>query len=287
MNTFENIINQLRGKMNENTLGFANDKKPMQQARIQDTLNTLVDYRNTEGVIATEKEFITAQLLSGSTVSKDENYQTYKRNGELTKPKKAYFLNTEQHSHFITKTAFDFANYLIDNDLLNVELVLDLISKETLQKEEVERIKVEQERKEREELERKQKEEKEKQDKINAEKVANWTAKGNELINNDIKFELKNIVKNVAESFGYKGEEEELNNHYDNVVNQFVISVGDEGYTRYFIDMILDGEINNDHANNAMNKEMYFYLIGLKEDMSKKEIKSKINDFYNKVSKVA
>lgn len=132
MTTNKNVINQLskeaQNQFRNSLLGFEKTLTPMQAGRAEKTLHKLF---NTDSLgVVTEKELIFRRITeSGAKPKKEENYQYLKRNRELSKPKTLYMLfftssyhAGEKHDVFneISKTGYDFANYLINNNLTDL-----------------------------------------------------------------------------------------------------------------------------------------------------------------------
>lgn len=139
--------------INNTYLGFTDNKKPMQAARIEKSLDML--WRMENGVFS-RKQIVYDYLLNGYRPSIEENYTYYSaRLDDYTKPKTLYKLEDDNGYLEINKTLYDFANYILEKDFLNKEKVSKFIQNEIAEKEEQERL-------EQEKLERKRKEEEEK-----------------------------------------------------------------------------------------------------------------------------
>lgn len=280
MNTFETIVSQLRKELKDSTLGFAETKTPMQKERVQNTLSKLGRYN---GTVLTEKELILSYLLIGGSVEKVENYQYTKRNGELSKPRTAYKLYTDDRTYFeISKTAFDFANYVINNKLVTIETVINFIELENAEHAKIEQLKQQKEQQEREEMDHKRQEEKQQAEAIRAEKVAQWNAQGNKLINDEIKQELKNVIINFCNTRNLSLSNDQVENFINNT---FVGYVGNKAYAENQIKLMMNNELNLNNLNNALEKELYYHVFNLTDSMSKLEVKDALNKFYNGVTK--
>lgn len=143
-------------------LGFTNAIKEPRKTKVEDELSKSYRYN---GKIYNAVTFLCVKLLEGCYPKKQENYQYYKRNGELTKPKTLYmYVNPNGKTYFeLKKTEYDFVRYLIENGLDTEESML------TYDKVDIERLEAlkqkEQEEKARQEAEeQKRVEEKEKFD---------------------------------------------------------------------------------------------------------------------------
>lgn len=169
--------------------GFTDNLKPMQKAKVENTLNSLIRYN---GSILTEKEFVYIKLsLENAIPEQVENYQYYKKNGELSKPKTDYRLNFIDPKHNvecyseINKTLYEFACYLLENDFLNEQKVLEYITEEENRFQAAKQIELERQQKEQEERERRE------QERIN---FKNWLTEQANNYNNTEKLELQKEI---------------------------------------------------------------------------------------------
>ena len=140
-------------------LGFTDGIKEPRKTKVENELSTCYRYK---GSIYNAVEFLCVKLLEGCYPDKEENYQYYKRNGELSKPKTLYKYYSEDTEHGKTyfelnKTQYDFVCYLIENGLNTEEKILaydkaDIERVKALQKaEEEEKARQEEEKQRREE----------------------------------------------------------------------------------------------------------------------------------------
>ena len=140
-------------------LGFTDGIKEPRKTKVENELSRCYSYK---GNIYNAVEFLCTKLLEGCYPDKEENYQYYKRNGELSKPKTLYKYYSEDTEHGKTyfelnKTQYDFVCYLIENGLNTEESILaydkaDTERFEALQKaEEEEKARQEEEKQRREE----------------------------------------------------------------------------------------------------------------------------------------
>jgi hypothetical protein len=136
--------------LKETYLGFTNNLKPMQKAKTEKLLDNVKRYN---GTILSNKQFIYNELKEGSKPEVQEDVQHWSRRlGDYTKPKTEYRLrdNKEHGSYWvIEKTLYDFANYLLNNDLLDDEKVKLIITEEQAKIKLEEEEKAEQEEKQR------------------------------------------------------------------------------------------------------------------------------------------
>lgn len=135
---------------NRSFLGFTKSKSPMQAGKIEKALRKAYRY-NIDGSyhIMERRDAVLFYLRSGEKPFVDE----YIVNG---KAKKEYSMKKpgDRYYSIITKTEFDFANYLISNDLISEEKVNEYISQEKAEQEEIERLEREAEEAARQEEER-------------------------------------------------------------------------------------------------------------------------------------
>jgi len=68
-------------------LGFTDGIKEPRKTKVENELDRLYRYN---GNIYNTTTFLCVKLLEGCYPDKEENYQYYKRNGELSKPKTLY-----------------------------------------------------------------------------------------------------------------------------------------------------------------------------------------------------
>lgn len=140
-------------------LGYTDEIKEPRKTKVENELSACYRYK---GNVYNAVEFLCIKLLEGCYPDKEENYQYYKRNGELSKPKtlyKYYSVDTEHGKTYfeLNKTQYDFVCYLIDKGLNTEEKILaydkaDTERMEALQKaEEEEKARQEEEKHRREE----------------------------------------------------------------------------------------------------------------------------------------
>lgn len=140
-------------------LGFTDGIKQPRKTKVEDSLQTCYSYN---GKLYNAVEFLCTKLLEGCTPEARENYQYYKRNGELSKPKTLYKYNSpDNRSYFeLNKTQYDFVTYLIDKGLDTEEKMVAYDKADVQRVEAMEKAETE-EKERQEEMERKRREEKE------------------------------------------------------------------------------------------------------------------------------
>jgi len=97
-------------------LGFTDGIKEPRKTKVENELDRLYRYN---GNIYNTTTFLCVKLLEGCYPDKEENYQYYKRNGELSKPKTLYmYMNPDGKQYFeLNKTQYDFVCYLLEKGL--------------------------------------------------------------------------------------------------------------------------------------------------------------------------
>lgn len=104
-------------------LGFTDGIKEPRKTKVENELDCLYRYN---GNIYNTTTFLCVKLLEGCYPDKEENYQYYKRNGELSKPKTLYmYMNPDGKQYFeLNKTQYDFVCYLLENGLNKEEVII-------------------------------------------------------------------------------------------------------------------------------------------------------------------
>lgn len=104
-------------------LGFTDEIKEPRKTKVESELDRLYRYN---GNIYNTTTFLCVKLLEGCYPDKEENYQYYKRNGELSKPKTLYkYYDLEGKQYYeLNKTQYDFVCYLLENGLNKEEVII-------------------------------------------------------------------------------------------------------------------------------------------------------------------
>lgn len=104
-------------------LGFTDNIKEPRKTKIENELTVSYKYN---GKIYNAVTFLCIKLLEGCYPEKEENYQHYKRNGELSKPKTLYkYYDHDGKCYFeLNKTQYDFVCYLMENGLNTEESMI-------------------------------------------------------------------------------------------------------------------------------------------------------------------
>ncbi len=127
------------GEMEDHTmevkryLGFTDGIKEPRKTKVKNELSRSYRYN---GKIYNAVTFLCLKLLEGCYPEKEENYQYYKRNGELSKPKTLYmYMNPDGKCYFeLNKTQYDFVCYLLENGLNTEKAIF------TYEKADIERV---------------------------------------------------------------------------------------------------------------------------------------------------
>lgn len=110
----------------ENLYGFDDEKTPMQKGKILKTLMKKYHYKSNNIDIGhmTRKDFIIRMLQENYTIEHLTNLKYWKKDGFKIKENEYRFVAQDKSFYEITKTEFDFAKYLIDNKIVEVEKVI-------------------------------------------------------------------------------------------------------------------------------------------------------------------
>ena len=109
--------------------GFGENKSNLGKARAQKLLSQGI---RDNGKVYAYSEYWYNKLLRGDTPEKIENYQYYKRDGELTAPKTVYRLYDSGKEYYleINKTVYDYCCHILNNDFLNESVAEAFIQNE-------------------------------------------------------------------------------------------------------------------------------------------------------------
>ena len=219
-------------------LGFTDNLKPMQKVRAEKTLDNLI--RHNDNII-TNKEFILIKLQEGLIPGIEEDYSYYSRKlqGE-TKPKTDYRLKDQDGSFYhITKTEYNYALYLLDNNFLDEQKVKEFIVAENnklLQSAQDEFNQKQQEKERKETLERQKQE------------FNNWL---NEQTNNYNNNEKLDIVKSIF--LDVQGQYNEL------MLCKFLVLI--ENINNPMCKDMLKSWLHN---HNTTSKKVFYHITGIK-----------------------
>lgn len=111
----------------EHTFGYTDNKTPLQKGRILKTLNIKAYYKE-NGIdigLMTRKDFVYMMLNKGYITEHKKNVTDWvKRSGEWIEKiiPNQYRLSKDDSYYIITKTEYDYANYLLEN-IINKKVV--------------------------------------------------------------------------------------------------------------------------------------------------------------------
>lgn len=141
-------------------LGFTDGIKEPQKTRTEKVLSKYYRYN---GDIYNTITYLCMKLIEGCMPGKEENYQYYKRNGELSKPRTLYKFNSPDNTTYVglNKTEYNFVCYLLEKGL-NTEKAVISYDKADVEHTEAEQRKKEAEKAQQEAEEKRLAEEKKK-----------------------------------------------------------------------------------------------------------------------------
>jgi hypothetical protein len=144
----------------KNMLGYGKELNEMRKAKLNKTLDKYYRYN---GSILHSYEFIINRILESARLEIQENYSYYSAKLEgYTKPKTLYKLVDEDSSYSeVSKTEYDFAEWLVNNNIVTPEKIREFELIEDNRSKEIERLEAERVEKELQEKLRKEQEEKE------------------------------------------------------------------------------------------------------------------------------
>lgn len=236
-------------------LGFTDNLKPMQKARVETSLDKLIRYNNK---VMKKKEFILVKLQEGSTPHLEENYSYYSTKIDgYTKPRNDYRLNNNNNTYNeITKTEYDFANYLIKNNFIDEENIKAYIAVEEQQLQQLENERLDKEKREQEEKAKQEQEQ---------ENFKNWLQDQAENYSDDEKISItKEIFLNEVGSFNIR--QVQLLVLIDNFDNPKCKDQLKEWLSYY----------------NKASLKTFFHITGIKLGTTDKAIQEKLNSITSK-----
>jgi len=226
-------------------LGFTDNLKPMQKVRAEKTLDNLI---RCNGNVITNKEFILIKLQEGLIPSIEEDYSYYSSKLRCdTKPRTDYRLKDQDGSFYhITKTEYDYANYLLENNFLDEQKVKEFIVAENnrlLQIAQDEFNQRQQEKEHKETLEREKQE------------YDNWLTEQAENYNNNDKLD---IAKSIF--LDTQGQYNEL------MLCKFLVLI--ENIDNPMCKDMLKSWL---HTNNPISKKVFYHMTCIKLPSTDKE----------------
>jgi len=219
-------------------LGFTDNLKPMQKAKAEKTLDKLI---RCNGNVITNKEFILIKLQEGLTPSIEEDYSYYSRKlqGD-TKPKTDYRLKDQDGSFYhITKTEYNYALYLLENNFLDKQRIKEFIVAENnrLLQSAQDEFNHKQREKERKEILERQKQE-----------FGNWLTEQAENYNNNDKLDIAKSIFLDAQ-----GQYNEL------MLCKFIVLI--ENINNPMCKDMLKSWL---HTHNTTSKKVFYHMTGIK-----------------------
>ena len=262
-------------------LGFTSQFKPMQAAKKEATLDKFV---RLQGEVMTQKELVYSLLSQGYTPMVKYNHSYYSnRTGEMTKPKDQYRLDLDGSHYVITKTEYDFANYILDNNFLDESVMVAYVANEQQTEESAQLAEEQRIQKEREEQARiKQEAETKRKAELQAKQSA-WIEEGKQYMTNEVKEVIITLVNDNWNTISKMTTEskEDITNTF---IKKFTMWLGN----RKGIEANLYRYANNEstytiESNPNMYFEQQFLMLafGLNKGDHGNTINAKIKAFYN------
>jgi len=219
-------------------LGFTDTLTPMQKSKVSSTLDTQIKHNN---VIMPKKQFIYNKLQEGYTPHVEEDVSCYSRKlGDYTKPKTEYRLSNPEGSYYdITKTEYNFAIYIVQNDFLDVVKAKQYIDAEQNRLAQLAQ----------EEFNRKQQEKLDKENlQQQKQEFDSWLSEQAENYSDDTKLDL---AKSIFES-----EQGDYNELY---LCKLLVTIDN-------IDILACKEKlkNSLYSHNKTSKKVFYYVTGIK-----------------------
>lgn len=224
-------------------LEFTSNKKPMQAARIEKSLDLQWELEN--GIFS-RKQIVYDLLQEGRRPTVEKNYSYYSARIEgYTKPRTLYKLEDVETGSYleINKTLYDFANYIIDKDFLDIEKAKRFIENEQAELQRIE----EEERQKEIEAQQKRKEEQEQREIERKERQQAYNKKylklGQEFIQRLKHDPIKQLLDEYVPEYIKLDEtennrivpENEVKTFYNNMYDSLAITLGDYSYCNHTI----------------------------------------------------
>jgi len=219
-------------------LGFTDSLTPLQKSKVSSTLDTQIKHNN---VIMPKKQFIYLKLNEGYIPIIEEDVSYYSRKlGDYTKPKSEYRLSNPEGSYYtITKTEYNFATYLIENDFLDVVKTKQYIDAEQIKLTQLAQIEFnrKQQEKQHKELLKQQKQE-----------FNNWLSEQAENYSDNTKLDLAKTI--------FESEQCDYNELY---LCKLLVTIDN-------IDITACKEKlkNSLYSHNKTSKKVFYHITGIK-----------------------
>jgi len=219
-------------------LGFTDTFTPLQKSKVSSTLDTQIKHNN---VIMPKKQFIYLKLNEGYTPHIKEDISYYSRKlQDYTKPKSEYRLSNSEGSYYsITKTEYNFAVYIIQNDFLDVVKAKQYIDAEQIKLDQLAQI----------EFDKKQ------QEKINKENLQQQKQEFDNWLSEQAENYSDNTKLDIAKSI-FEFEQGDYNELY---LCKLLVTIDN-------IDILACKEKlkNSLYSHNKTSKKVFYYVTGIK-----------------------
>lgn len=259
----------------ETTLGFTNKMTNLQKSKVEKVLNKPF---NINGKVLSEKELIVKFILEGYTVLMKENYSYQKRNGELSKPKNVYRIYTGEKTFLeITKTAYEFALYLFENNFTNNIRIKEYIENENTKKSILNNEPVT------------QKEINEEPERDKNEKSNKWNGITEKLLSENQTKDIKSIIINTVKTFVPHETNERIEIFAEN--SDFIQFLGNQSGVKNRVKYLFNND-NMDYLETnlplTIEYNIYKYVFNISELNTQRDINKKVSSFYRKeISKLS
>lgn len=267
-------------ELNNSFLGFTDNLKPLQKAKVEKHLNSLISYNDT---VLTQKDWIFQLLQNGYTPKLEENYSYYSRKKDgYTKPKNLYMLAKENGSFYeVSKTGYEFAKYLIKNGFTDIEKAKHYIEQERQQKEELERLKREQEEKEKRKREEQERIRREKEERERQEKIKQWIEIGKKYMTEEVKNIITETINKHWEEIKPIFPSVNKEDFTNDCINKFTQFLGNKEFIKSNAHYLMFDNLNKNNLNNKIMKDIYIKLFKLTDKDDKRTVTYKIKAFYD------
>lgn len=255
----------------ETYFGFTDSIKEPRKTKVENTLDKVFNikdkYISNGSNYMSRKEYVLHYLKEGRTLEIEENYSYYSPRLEAyTKPKKRIKLIDQATGRFIeiTKTEYDFANYLLDNNFLDDEKAQAFIDNENKQKEEALKAEQEQQQMERDAAERKRLEEEQAYKERLQQKRNNWYNIGSTLMTDNVKEMLFSILDSYWNDIIGMYPETNKNELYQNMLEEYTTTLGNKEYCitwlQYHVEELKNDDITPFKRNPSRVIERNFFI---------------------------
>lgn len=258
-------------------LGFTDNKKPMQKARIENTLDNLIRHN---GETMYEKEWAFALLLDGYRPDKEENYSYYSRRlDDYTKPKTLYKLRKEDSWYEVTKTVYDFVGYLLDNEMTTLDKAIAYAENEAIQLEKEQREAAEKEAKEKEERRIQAEKEKQERKERHEKQLKEWHENGKQYMNDTTIQAMRKAILYYWEDIKKIVRHDDIEKFIENGIESYTGIFGCREKLQGKVKNAFFDDINKDNLQLKIDREIFTELLSIKEDDKPITVTAKVNAF--------